>query len=151
MKEAPAIYAETLGALRAWAEANRAVATIQEKETNLTYGFLVTPHRTEAKGFEIWIGKDGRFDIFCGAISWENDPIPSALALVRFCEAVADGKVVEREWVWRGRSMQLVTSVQTDDEWQPQWQHSVTLIVRIPLRFCAVVDRQYQPYRAAPP
>jgi len=125
-KPASTQWLEAVAGLRAWAARTGSVARIEETKDDKRYGLVVRPDRADAKRFEMWIGIDGKFDLFCGAIRFEHDPIPPASAPLRFCEAVGDGKVTETEWLWRGRSMKLVTQVETDDEWQSQWWRTWT-------------------------
>jgi hypothetical protein len=132
--------------LRECASAVRSNALIEEMETDGTYGFGSKPHRTGAKSFQVWIGVDGLLDLHCGAIRSENAPMPPAEVLIRFCKAIADGRMAETEWLRFGWSMKLITEVESGDEWQPEWRHTRILVPRIPLRFCQVIERRYRPY-----
>jgi hypothetical protein len=147
--EGSKLYEEAVAGLKTWARRVRSIATIEEYETDRAYGLRVRPMHKDAKGFELGIGTDGRFDCFCGAIRCESDPMPPPLALARFCEAVECGRVYETEWLWNGRSMKLITEVRSDDDWQPRWRHTQSLLLRVPLRFCSVVEKHYQPYETS--
>lgn len=91
----------TITALRYWAPSVADAARLQEVENSDYWKIVVAPAVASACPFELILHSDQRYDVAIAGETYESRPIESFEWFVPFAEAIAEGNVVQRQWISR--------------------------------------------------
>jgi hypothetical protein len=92
-------------AIRQWALAMPDVASLNERLHEGETLLIIAPKNPRACPIEFRISPYGTFSLYAGA-GFTFEEIRLTLAMVRdLCEAVANGRVIEHVWEWRGTTV----------------------------------------------
>jgi len=111
----------TITALRYWAPSIADAAHVEETETGDFWRLSIAPTVASACPFSVVLYADQRYDVSIAGESYEGRPIETFDWFLPLAEAVADGRVIQRQRVSRltglERSMETLVALQNGEVW----------------------------------
>ncbi len=142
----------TIRDIGAWADGLTDVSHVEIGEATDHWRLRLSPRVPSACPTEIILYSDQTYDVTIGLETYEGRPLDSLAEIPLLLAAVAEGRVITREWmtVATGAGHSIATVVRMADGHVWYGERSDEIIGRIASReACAVRDRHYSPYRPA--
>jgi hypothetical protein len=141
----------TITALRYWAPSVADAARLEETETSDYWKIIVTPTVASACPFELILHADQRYDIAIADQTYESRPIESFDWFVPLASAIADGRVVRRQWISRltglERSVETLVTLPNGGIWREGRGEAPPRTPTIEDDVTELRERRFLPYR----